>query len=56
MLIFQKIKLTKSYTNSSIPIGISSYARISIIPYKTMTPYNSPVYSDTDSIVLEKTS
>lgn len=48
-------KKTISYTNSSIPIAaaIASYARISIIPFKT-DPTNQPFYTDTDSIVIEK--
>lgn len=46
---------TGNYTQSSVPLAaaISSYARISMFRYKTLSE-NNWYYSDTDSIVLEK--
>jgi len=46
---------TGKYTQSSVPLAaaISSYARISMHPFKTLAE-NDWIYSDTDSIILEK--
>lgn len=44
-----------NYLNVSLPLAsaIASYARISMLPFKT-NPLNPPFYTDTDSIVVQQ--
>lgn len=48
-------KTAGNYTQSCVPLAtaISAYARVSMSPFKTL-PNNDWIYSDTDSISLEK--
>ena len=50
-----KPKTTGNYSQSSVPLAaaIAAYARVSMFPFKTLSQ-NDWIYSDTDSIILEK--